>query len=298
MPTIRDLNQLSVFVRVAERRSFTKAAQDLRTTPSVVSRGMSDLEQALGFTLMNRSTHGVALTEAGDALLRSCAQIMTILDDYIVEMRNQQTGPYGVLRVQSISSYAEHVISPLISSFARRYPHLRVDIVTTDRHALEDGCDIILSDRKPDTPGLVERRIGIIRHVLCAAPDYLRRHGTPRQPQDLRTHNCLVDSEAHAREWPFRLKGQDLYVPIKGSASSNNASILMQLAVDGVGIARLPHYTARGPLADGTLVAVLAEETRSVEAVCAYFSRTKHLPAKISDFVDFLTSQAADDVAA
>src|SRR3954462_6435625 len=113
----RDLNKLNAFVRVAERRSFTKAAADLRTTPSVVSKHMKELEESLGFSLLNRSTHGLALTDAGEGLFQNCLQILAKLDDYVVEPRNLQKGPSGTLRVQTTSEYAQFVLTPLLSKF-------------------------------------------------------------------------------------------------------------------------------------------------------------------------------------
>src|ERR1043166_4144314 len=113
---LRDLNKLNAFVRVAERRSFRRAAADLRTTPSVVSKHMKELEEALGFSLFNRSTHGLVLTDAGEGLFHNSLEMLARLDDYVVETRNLQKGPYGTLRVQATSDYADHVLSPLLSA--------------------------------------------------------------------------------------------------------------------------------------------------------------------------------------
>src|SRR3954467_14426420 len=125
---LRDLNKLNAFVRVAERRSFTKAAADLRTTPSVISKHMKELEAALGFSLFNRSTHGIMLTDAGEGLFQNCLQMLAKLDGYVVETRNLQKGPYGTLRVQATSDYAQWVLAPLISQFLRRNSGLRVHL--------------------------------------------------------------------------------------------------------------------------------------------------------------------------
>jgi LysR family transcriptional regulator for bpeEF and oprC len=173
LPTLRDLNKLNTFVRVAERRSFTQAARDLRTTPSVVSKHMSELEDALGFSLLNRSPHGVALTEAGTHLLESCLQLLASLDEFVVETRNVQTGPFGSLRLHATTGYARWIIAPLIPDFLRRYPNIRVDLVTeTLSREVETGSDVIVASSKPALPGLVEKDIGPIPHVVCASPKY------------------------------------------------------------------------------------------------------------------------------
>jgi hypothetical protein len=114
---LRDLNKLNAFVRVAQRRSFTKAAADLHMTPSVVSKYMKELEDSLGFSLINRSTHGIMLTDAGEGLFQNCLQMLAQLDGYVVETRNLQKGPYGTLRVQATSDYAQYVLAPKIPEF-------------------------------------------------------------------------------------------------------------------------------------------------------------------------------------
>lgn len=292
LPTLRDLNKLNTFVRVAERRSFTKAARDLRTTPSVVSKHMSELEDTLGFSLLNRSPHGVALTDAGRHLLESCLQLLENLDDFVVETRNVQAGPYGSLRIHATTGYARWILAPLMPEFIRRYPQLRVDLITESlsHDPIEDGCDVIVASTKPAGPGLVERDIGPIQHVICASPDYFRRHGTPAEPQDLREHNCLADSSVTPRKWVFKKGGKETVVEVKGSFSSNNPAILTQVALEGIGVIKVPRYTVRAELASGKLKPIFEDITHSPERMRAYYSKTKFLPAKTSAFIDLLQS--------
>src|SRR5258708_26332960 len=107
---LRDLNKLNTFVRVAQRRSFTKAAAELRTTPSVISKRMKELEASLGFSLLNRSTHGLALTEAGEGPFQQCLGMLAPLDDYVTDRRNIETGPFGTFRAQATTAHARFVL--------------------------------------------------------------------------------------------------------------------------------------------------------------------------------------------
>src|SRR5262244_1850525 len=125
---LRDLNKLNTFVRVAQRRSFTKAATELRTTPSVISKRMKDLEDSLGFSLLNRSTHGVVLTDAGEGLFHQCLEMISKVDDSATERRNLETGPFGTLRVQATSDYARLVLAPLTARFVAKRPGVRVHL--------------------------------------------------------------------------------------------------------------------------------------------------------------------------
>ena len=125
---LRDLNKLNTFVRVAQRRSFTKAAAELRTTPSVISKRMKELGEALGFSLVNRSTHGLVLTDAGGGLFQHCLELLAKVDDYVTERRNIEAGPFGTLRVQATSEYARFVLAPLTIKFAQERPGVRVHL--------------------------------------------------------------------------------------------------------------------------------------------------------------------------
>src|SRR5258705_7479709 len=156
---LRDLNKLNTFVRVAERRSFTRAAADLRMTPSIVSKHVKDLEEALGFTLLNRLTHGVVLTEAGEGLFQNCLQMLDQIDEYVTETRNLQTGPYGLLRVQAIGDYARAIVAPLLIEFIRRSPRLRIHLVaeTGNTPSWDEGFDVVVASKKPLLPGFTER---------------------------------------------------------------------------------------------------------------------------------------------
>ncbi|HXF54067.1 MAG TPA: LysR family transcriptional regulator [Hyphomicrobiaceae bacterium] len=290
MQAVKDLNKLNTFVRVAERRSFTKAARDLRTTPSVVSKHISELEDMLGFSLLCRSTHGVALTEVGERFFRNCLSALEGLEDFVVAARNTETGPYGTLRIQATIGFARALLAPLIPCFMRKYPHVRIELVDegVTQNPVEYGCDVIISHRKPNGPGLIGKDIGIIEHVICAAPSYLKRFGEPRRPQELRAHNCLIDSPFSAKEWWFKDGAHEISVEVKGTFCSNSPAVRAQLAIEGLGIARVPRYTARPEIASGALKPILEDVALSRERIAIYHSKSKHLPAKTRAFVEFV----------
>jgi DNA-binding transcriptional LysR family regulator len=294
MPKLRDLNKLGVFARVAERLSFTRAAADLKTRPSVVSKHISELENSLGFSLLNRSTHGVILTEAGEVLFKKCLQMFADLDEYVVETRNRQTGPYGSLHVLASGGYAQWVLAPMISEFIHLHPNLHVKLSAENAGAtaMDEGCDVIIAGRRPPIPGLVEREIAEIPHVICASPEYFRQFGRPKTLKDLRDHNCLVNLSSTSREWLFQEHAQQISVEVKGAFSSNSSAFLVRAALDGVGIIRVPRYAAAAALNSGALETLFEGKTQSPERLRAYYSKSKHLPAKITDFVEFLASHA------
>src|SRR5215471_15754405 len=287
---LRDLNKLNTFVRVAQRRSFTRAAAELRTSPSVVSKRMKELEQSLGFSLLNRSTHGLVLTDAGEGLFQQCLGMHGKLDEYVTERRNVETGPFGTLRIQAPSGYARFVLAPLTTKFVRTRPGVRVHLSAVPENfmAAEDGFDIVVSTQKPSLPGVVAHDLGAIRHVICGSPGYFRKFGRPDTPQDLRTHNCLADLYAGPKSWPFRSASRPLLVDVKGSLSSNANDVLIQMALNGCGIIRVPLHAVKAEIADKRLDVIFKNVSLSPERICAYYAKVKPLPAKTSDFINFL----------
>ena len=185
---LRDLNKLNTFVRVAQRRSFTKAAAELRTTPSVVSKRMKELEESLGFSLLNRSTHGLVLTDAGEGLFQQCLEMLARLDD--LRHRDDETSRpdhsahCAFRRRATMRDPFSHLST---TRFVQKRPGVRVHLSVVPENVIsaEDGFDVIVSSQKPSLPGLVAHDLGAIRHVICGSPDYFRKFGRPKTPQDL-----------------------------------------------------------------------------------------------------------------
>jgi DNA-binding transcriptional LysR family regulator len=285
---LRDLNKLNTFVRVAQHRSFTKAATELRTRPSVVSKRIKELETSLGFTLIHRSTHGLVLTEAGEGLFQHCLQTLVKLDDYVTERRNLETGPFGTLRIQAISEYARAILAPLTIKFVEQHPGVRVHLSADSAASGDESFDVIVSGQKPSTPGIVGRDLGAIRHVVCASPAYFRKFGRPKTPQELKNHNCLADPYSGPKKWPFRNSSRPLLIEIKGSMSSTSQSVLIQMALHGSGIVRVPFHLVRSEITQKRLEVIFQKVTLSPERLSVYFAKAKRLPAKTFDFVKFL----------
>ncbi len=287
---LRDLNKLNTFVRVAQCQSFTKAAAELRIRPSVVSKRMKELEESLGFSVLNRSTHGLMLTEAGRGLFQQCLEILAKLDNYVTERRNIETGPFGTLRVQATSDYSRFILAPLTTKFVEQHPGVRVhlSVVPENLIAAEDGFDIIVSSHKPSLPGVVAHDLGAIRHVICGSPQYFRKFGRPKTPQDLREHNCLADLYSGPKNWPFRNSPRPLLVEVKGSLSSNSSAVLIRMALNGSGIIRVPLHAVQKEIADKKLDVIFKNVSLSPERMAAYCARVKRLPAKTADFISFL----------
>jgi DNA-binding transcriptional LysR family regulator len=290
---MEDLNKIQTFVCVAEERSFTVAARKLHMTPSAVSKQITDLEAKLGLTLLNRSTRGVALTDAGTKLFEQSAQALEDLNAAVTAARELQGAPQGVLRLHVVTGYAQWVLAPLLPRFIARFPTLQLEITTSTPadSLVKARADLVISGKNLPDPGVAYRDLGPVPYVVCAAPEYFHRHGKPARPEDLVRHNCLIHTLFAPKSWPFMVDGRNISVRVKGTLSSSSSEVLLQVARHGVGIVRLADYTVASDLASGRLTPIFHGLTRTIHHMRAYFPSGRGLPAKTTAFLDFVESE-------
>jgi DNA-binding transcriptional LysR family regulator len=174
---------------------------------------------------------------------------------------------------------------------------VELSIADSGRSPIQAGYDVIISSNAPSEPGLIARQIAPIPHVICASPRYFQKSGIPSKPENLRDHNCLVNLLSAPKEWPFKSGSRKFLVEVRGTFCSNDATVLTGAAVAGMGIVRVPLYVAQQYLAARKLRSIFESVTTSREQMNAYYSRTKHLPAKTRTFVDFLGDEIRQSLA-
>ncbi|SDA24471.1 DNA-binding transcriptional regulator, LysR family [Sphingomonas sp. NFR15] len=285
--------EMATFVAVVEQGSFSAAGRVLRLSPSAVSRAMDRIEARLGVRLVLRSTRALSLTAEGQAYLQAARRILADLDDAEQQIADQGS-PRGRLRVSAALSHGRLCVVPLLGRFAALYPHILIDIALTD--ALVDvaagQADVAVRFGPLADSTLTARKIGETRRVVVASPDYLARHGVPREPEDLHGHNCLNFNFRRAEPvWPFRRAGRDFALSVRGSIEANNGETLGQLAAAGIGVARVGAFSVAPEIADNRLVAILEEyNPGDVELIHAVFVGGPNTPARVRVFVDFLAA--------
>lgn len=191
-----DLAGMEIFARVVETKSFSGAARRLGISKSVVSKHVTQLEKSLGVQLLNRTTRRLSLTELGAAFYERCAHIVAEAEEAELIATRLHSEPRGTLRVSVPVAFGVLHIAPALADFSIPCPELRIDMAFNDRTVdlAEEGYDAcVLIATEPD-PKLVGRKLAPIRRKVCGTPEYFERHGTPRTPQDLRGHNCLLYS--------------------------------------------------------------------------------------------------------
>ncbi|MCX7165146.1 MAG: LysR family transcriptional regulator [Rhodocyclales bacterium] len=286
---------MTAFVRAVETGGFSAAARDIGLTPSALSKLVTRLEDRLGARLLQRTTRRLQLTAEGEAFYARARPILSAMDEAEAEVTQAGASPRGLLRLHCGSAFGMHQLAPAIPRFQALHPEVEMDITISDQPlgAMEEGVDLAIRIGPLDESSLVARRICNLQRVICAAPGYLQRRGTPRTPDDLQQHNCLwITSLPALRRWPFDTDDGIRVVHVGGNVAANNAETVLQLAVAGVGITRLTDVIVGDAIRSGKLVPILTD-WHHVEPVplFATYPSGRNLSPKVRAMVDFLVAE-------
>lgn len=288
--------EMEAFVAAIREGSFSSAGRVLGLTPSAVSRIVARIEARLGVRLIVRTTRSMILTPEGEAYHLAVQRILADMAE-TEEAIAEQAAPRGRLRVSAALAHGRLSIVPLLEEFVQLYPHILVDISLGDTLVDIAGGRADIAIRFGPLPDslLTARKLGENGRTIVASPDYLARMGTPDVPEDLLDHNCLNFNFRRAEPvWPFRRDGRDYALGVKGNIEANNGETLVQLARQGVGIARVGSFHVIDDIAAGRLVALLEPyNPGDREDIHAVFVGGANTPARVRVFVDFLAERLA-----
>jgi LysR family transcriptional regulator for bpeEF and oprC len=297
---MENLRSIGVFVRVAELRSFAAAAAVLGLTPSAVSKSIAALERSLGVRLLSRTARGVSMTEEGARFHARCRTIVAELQAAERELAGTRGVARGRLRVALHSSPANSHIVPNLPGFLHRYPEIQLDVsIVAGALSLEAAnFDVAVFLGDPPDSNLVARRIAERRFLTVAARSYLDRHGTPRTPQELAAHNCVVHVLPNGRAqdvWSYRRGDEHCEIRVRGNLSIDDGSWMRGMALAGLGIARLPSNNAAPLLATrDDLEWLLADWSSEAPPVHLMYPRGRGASAKVRAFAEFVTALFGD----
>lgn len=287
---------MTLFVRVVESGSFSRAARALDLTPSTVSKQIRRLEDRLHIRLFHRTTRRINLTEPGRAYYERCSRILREIDEAEQAATALSAEPRGTLRVAATVSFGRVEVLPRINQFMARYPQINVEVELTDRHIdlVDESIDVAIQWREHmDDPNIVARRLCVNNRIICAAPEYLEKFGTPTTPEQLLEHNCLTLSAFDEfNNWAFddADKGHRT-LHVSGSFRANNADALHQAALSGVGLARLSTWLVWPDIQAGRLKPILPDYPHEFSAFYIVYPHRHYLSRKVRAFVDFLVEQ-------
>lgn len=293
-PTLADLR---AFMAVAEQRSFRRAADLLGMTRSALSHAVRGLEDDLGAQLLHRTTRSVSLTEAGERLLRRIDPLLQDLDTALEEVSGAHGQLQGQLRINGNEAAIRLLLQTVVPTFLMRHPGVELDLVTDGRlvDIVEQGFDAGIRLGEALAKDMVAVRLGPdLRFLAVASPGYLKAHPAPEVPDALAAHRCIRQRLPSGKRyrWEFSRLGQAMEVDVPGALTLDDSQLMVEAAVDGLGIAYVPEPCARTALADGRLVAVLEDWCPTIPGLFLYFPRNRHVPASLRAFIDAIRDAA------
>lgn len=285
------LEEMQVFMAVVDAGSFSAAARALLKSPSAISKLVQRLEDRLGTQLFYRNSRHLQPTEAGRTFHAYSQKVVDAMDEAEASVSERGGRPSGLVRIATLPTFAKYQLAPLMPEFARRYPSLRLEfqLAPTPADLFDQRIDLsIRSGALPDS-SLVARPLASSRWMLCASPEYLARAGTPRRPQDLRQHRCLLFAlQTPWNHWRFDI-GAAQEVVLGEGMGSDHGDMLLELARRGMGITRLALFHIHDDLRAGRVVPVLQEfEAGLPEPLYMVYPARRNLSPKVATVIDFL----------
>ena len=284
--------ELEVFVRVVALGGFSAAAREFYMTPSAVSKLVSRLETRLGTRLLHRSTRQLKLTTEGCVFYERGLHILSELQE-AEQHASLHAEARGSLRISSNVPFARHILFPALGRFTWQYPDIELDIHVSDVvvDILEQRTDIAIRAGALKSSSLVAKKLGETPMLLVASPQYLQQYGIPQHPAELAQHQCLSASYSRAVSgWPFMLDGKTIVLQSWGRVQASDGEALRELALAGVGLARLAEFQVKQDIAAGRLQVLLQDyNPQDREEIHAVFvGQGAYMPLRVRVFLDFL----------
>lgn len=291
------LGSITAFVTTAQSGSFTAAAERLGLTKSAVGKSVARLEERLGLKLIQRSTRRLSLTPDGQRYLQSCQSALEVLDQAEAELSSHAALPAGRLRIDLPAAFGRKRVLPHLLKLAEACPALTLTVTFSERFVdlIEEGIDLVVRiGELADSSGLAARRLTTQKLVICAAPAYLARHGTPQTPQDLEAHRCIVGlRRGQPVSWLLREADGRLtrYIP-PATHEFADGDAMLDAAIAGCGLSQLPLWLVCEALQRGTLRTVLTAHSGAEIPISALWPASRQMPPKIRHVVDALVAAA------
>ena len=285
-----DIEHLKLFTRVAATHNISMAGRELGLSPAVASTHLNKLEQQLGTRLIHRTTREVSLTEDGRIFLPHAEEVIASVEAARASVGAETISPGGTLRLTASASFGRMHLIPAIKPFSSRYPDLKMDIQLTDTivDLVEGGFDIAIRNAPLKDSSLIARRLAPDKRVVCAAPEYLKKFGTPVTPHDLQQHHCI--SLIGLENWTFQTNEGQQTIRASGKFRTDNGEAVRDMCIDGLGITICATWNAYQYLNRGELVRILPDFPLVPEiAIWAVYPSSRLLAPKVRVFIDFFS---------
>jgi DNA-binding transcriptional LysR family regulator len=295
---MNQFEDMQTFIRIVEAGSITKAADQIDTVKSAVSRRLSDLEKRLGVTLLTRTTRSQTLTESGKSYYQQCLRIVEDVAEVESGLRNDNCALVGKIKIAAPLSFGLTHLAPALRDFNQQHPDIHYDLDFNDRKVdlVEEGFDLAIRISKLEDSSLIARKMTSGLSVLAASPVYLEQHGTPFTPADLEQGHVKLRYSLAPDNWLFNdKKGNSLSIKIPTVMTASNGDYLLEEAIAGKGLLHTPDFICYQAIQQGKLIPLLTDSlvVKPVDAFAIY-PQNRHLSKRVRSLVDFLISYYGD----
>jgi DNA-binding transcriptional LysR family regulator len=286
---------LKAFVRAMEGGSFSAAAKELGLGQPAVSKRIALLEQEFGSQLFMRTTRKLTPTREAHRVYELARQVLGTFEEARASIREAPVRPSGILRISVPSSFGRHFLMPIVREYTRDYPDVRLDLRFDERtiNLVEEGMELALRIGQLESSSLMARRIGTVRRYLVASPQYLKERGAPRNPDDLKDHQCITYARmVLANQWTFQSDDGRHVVSVSGAVMVDDADAMKEAVLQDLGIAVLPAWCAHEALRRGQMKALLPDYAVSSLPLHVVYPETHWMSARARSFLDFMIARA------
>lgn len=284
---MRRWERIEAFVAVAERGSFTSAAEALGVSTSHISRLIADLEKQLSTSLLFRTTRSIRLSDAGQQYFEECRSLLNSFIASEEKITRQQAQPSGLLKVTCSTTFGERFIAPQLPSFLLKYPKIKIDLHLSNTRVdmIRDGYDLAIRLGTMEDSSLLARRLCDRTEFVCASPSYLDRHGAPHTLNELQGHNCLIGS---SNSWLFSENGHRRELRVTGNWRSNSGTAVLEAVRQGLGLAQLPDYYVKRYFKNGELTSILDHYRYDLSGVWLVYPKAQQQLPRLKLLCDYL----------
>ncbi|MDC9597640.1 LysR family transcriptional regulator [Xenorhabdus anantnagensis] len=281
-----------VFITIVEQGSLIAAADRLDMSRAMVSRYLAEMEKWAGVRLLHRTTRKIGLTSAGESAYQRSLKLMELAEGMPVQQSLEAQTLKGLLRVSCSQSLGISALAVAIPEFMRIYPQIAVNLQMNNKvvNLIEERIDLAIRITNNLEPNLIARPLSTCHSVVCAAPSYLTGKSIPQNPADLTSHNCLTYNFFGKSLWVFEKQHENYSVPVSGTLSANESTVLMEATLQGAGVAMQPYYSVSSYLMSGQLIELLPDYQPQSMGIYGIYASRQNMPATLRALLDFLAS--------
>lgn len=289
---------ITAFVAVVDTQGFAAAARKLSMSPPAVTRAINELEASLGLRLLTRTTRTVKVTEAGERYVQDCRRILAELQEADASVGGLHAAPRGRLQITAPVLFGNHYVTPIVTEYLDRYPEVTASCVFLDRvvNLLDEGIDVAIRIGELADSSMQAIRVGQVRRVICAAPNYLAQHGIPINPDDLQQHRIISASSVTPNpEWKLIEAGKIRAIRLQARMITTTNDSAINAALNNFGLTRLLSYQIATHLQAGRLKTVLSEFEPAPLPVHVVHREGRHAPQRVRSFIDLVVERLRQD---